>query len=79
MRKRKYTVLGYIAGFFLMYYFYFGAFCRTCWVVRYLNPLWISLVLSTISSFIVFLVCHEDLIRIEKYKRDKQEIKENSK
>ena len=69
MKKRRYAVVFYFAGFYLCYFFYFAAFCKSCWNIKYYNPYLVSFVLGVASMYIIYLILHADVLRIERYKR----------
>ncbi|MFC1704741.1 hypothetical protein ACFLZ6_00250 [Nanoarchaeota archaeon] len=69
MRRRRNLVVLYFAEFYLLYFFYFARFCKVCWNIKYYNPHAAAFVLGVISTYIVFLILHEDILRVERYKR----------
>ena len=69
MKKRRYLTVLYFAEFYLLYYFYFAAFCKSCWNIKYYNPHILGVVLGLVSMYIIFLILHRDVLMVERYKR----------
>jgi hypothetical protein len=69
MKKRRNITVLYFALFYLMYFFYFATFCVSCWNIRYYDPHLVAFILGIVSTYIVFLILHHDILKVEKYKR----------
>jgi len=69
MKKRRYITILYFVEFYLLYYFYFSLFCKSCWNIKYYNPHIAGFLLGLASMYIIFLILHSDVLMVERYKR----------
>ena len=55
-KREKYTVVGYFALFYLLFYFMLVSSCKNCWFWPQYNPYFFAFIFAFVATYFIFLI-----------------------